>query len=110
MASHHPFGEITRLLAALREGNSTAESQLIDLVYSEFHSRAQHHMRRERPDHTLQPIRLDARQIKVVEMLYFDGLSEEEAAALLGVGVRTVKRDRIIARAWLYSELTKSAE
>ena len=51
-------GEITRLLAALKRGDRDAESNLIDLVYPDLHAIARHYMRRERPDHTLQPTAL----------------------------------------------------
>ncbi len=189
MATAPSAGEITRLLAALKRGSPSAESQLMGLVYDEFHERAEHYMRGERPDHTLQPTalvneaymrlmqdhaidfqsrahffataskamrevlvdharrrgagkrpdgkqklelndflaaqnpRLDqmlildealtrlshmnARQGRLVEMIYFGGLTEEEAAAVLGIGVRTVKRDWSSARAWLQAELNK---
>ena len=53
-----PAGEITQLLGALKHGDAGAESQLIGLVYGEFRARAQHYMRSERPDHTLQPTAL----------------------------------------------------
>ena len=182
-------GEITSLLAAVRRGDSRAESNLVELVYNEFHARAQKYMRRERPGHTLQPTALvhetylrlmqdhsadwqnrahffatasivmrrilvdharahaaakrpgagqrvelcdflaaqsprieqmlildealthlaqmDARQARVVELIYFGGLTEEEAAEVLGISVRTVKRDWRDARAWLQAELRK---
>jgi RNA polymerase sigma factor (TIGR02999 family) len=45
---------------------------------------------------------LEERQRKVVELRYFGGLTEEEAAEVLGVSERTVRRDWIKARAWLY--------
>jgi RNA polymerase sigma-70 factor, ECF subfamily len=184
-------GEITGLLAALRRGDSHAESNLAELVYTELHGLAQRHMRRERPDHTLQPTALvheaylrlirdaavewhdrahfyataslamrrilvdharsrfaakrpgarhkvelddflaaqnprieqllildealthlaemDARQARVVEMIYFGGMSQEEVAAALGISVRTVKRDWRDARAWLEAELSRAA-
>ena len=190
MTPNPPAGEITQLLGALKLGDAGAESQLIGLVYGEFRARAQHYMRSERPDHTLQPTALvheaymrlmqdqaidfqsrahffatasivmrrvlvdhararaagkrpdgklklelqdflaaqnprldqmlildealtrlsqmDARQGRLVEMMYFGGLTEEEAASVLGVSVRTVKRDWRSARAWLQSELNKS--
>ncbi len=186
-----PAGEITRLLAALKQGDSTAESQLIGLVYPDIHARAQRQMSGERPDHTLQPTALvneayikllrnqqvdfqsrahffatasivmrrilvdharsrgaakrgdgrqkvelddflaaqsprldqmlildealtrlsamDARQARLVEMMYFGGLTEEEAATVLGVSARTVKRDWSSARAWLQSELNRQS-
>jgi RNA polymerase sigma factor (TIGR02999 family) len=160
----------------------------VELVYDEFHARAQQYMRRERPGHTLQPTslvhetylrlvrdnaaewqnrahffatasivmrrilvdhararaaaakrpgagqrvqldsfmaaqnprieqlpipdealthlsRMDARQARVVELICFGGLTEEEAAEVLGISVRTVKRDWSDARAWLQAKL-----
>lgn len=47
------------------------------------------------------------RQARLVEMMYFGGLTEEEAAEALQVSVRTVKRDWSAARAWLQSQLSK---
>jgi RNA polymerase sigma factor (TIGR02999 family) len=43
----------------------------------------------------------NARQASVVELRFFGGLSVEETAAALGVAERTVKRDWMLARAWL---------
>jgi RNA polymerase sigma factor (TIGR02999 family) len=48
---------------------------------------------------------LDARQARVVECRYFGGMTEDETAEAIGVGVRTVKRDWAKARSWLYAEL-----
>ena len=180
-------GEITSLLAAIRSGDPSAEANLVVLVYDEFRALARRYMRRERPDHTLQPTALvheaylrlmhdypadwqsrahffaaasivmrrilvdharqraaakrpggkrrvelddfmvsasprieqllildealdrlagwDRRQARLVEMLYFGGLTEQEAAEVLGVSVRTVKRDWSAARAWLQAQL-----
>jgi len=50
---------------------------------------------------------LDHRQSKVVELLYFGGLTVEETASALGISSRTVKRDWSVARAWLHRELHK---
>jgi RNA polymerase sigma-70 factor, ECF subfamily len=50
----------------------------------------------------------DPRQAQVVELRFFGGLSEEEAAEVLGISPRTVKRDWTVARAWLYKEISKS--
>jgi len=47
-----------------------------------------------------------ARQAQIVELRYFAGLSIEEAAGLMGLSDRTVKRDWYLARAWLYREMT----
>lgn len=48
---------------------------------------------------------LDARQASVVECRFFGGMTEEETAEALGVGLRTAKRDWAKARSWLYAEL-----
>ena len=49
---------------------------------------------------------LNPRQSKVVELRYFGGLKEEEAAEALNVSSRTVRHDWSLARAWLYRELS----
>ena len=48
---------------------------------------------------------LDARQAQVVELRFFGGLTEDETAATLGIGLRTAKRDWAKARSWLYQTL-----
>jgi RNA polymerase sigma factor (TIGR02999 family) len=47
----------------------------------------------------------DAPAAKVVELRFFLGLSNEEAAQCLGISERTVKRQWAFARAWLYDQL-----
>jgi RNA polymerase sigma factor (sigma-70 family) len=41
----------------------------------------------------------------VVELRFFAGLNEEQIAETLGVTTRTVQRDWVRARAWLYREV-----
>jgi RNA polymerase sigma factor, TIGR02999 family len=48
---------------------------------------------------------LDARLAQVVECRYFGGLTEEETARALGVTARTVRRDWVKAKGWLFREL-----
>ena len=48
---------------------------------------------------------IDARAGKVVEMRFFGGLTETEAAEALGISLATLKRDWAFARAWLYERL-----
>ena len=186
-------GEITVLLAGLRNGDNGAESRLASAVYGELRRIAARYMRRERADHTLQatalvndaymklmaqdkdwqnrahffavasslmrrilvdharsrqadkrgggavrlgvenpeanwglvftPDRgeqllaldealsrlsmLDGRQVRIVEMRFFGGMTDREIAEALGVSVRTVVRDWVLARAWLHCELSK---
>lgn len=54
--------------------------------------------------------KLDARQAKVVELRYFGGLNIEETAEVLGVSTPTVKRDWLVARAFLQRALQKNQE
>ena len=48
---------------------------------------------------------LDPRACQVVECRFFGGLTEIETAAVLGVAPRTVAREWVKARGWLYQEL-----
>ena len=49
--------------------------------------------------------RLDERLARVVECRFFGGMTEQETAEALGIGVRTVRRDWIKARGLLYHAL-----
>ncbi|MBK9316631.1 MAG: sigma-70 family RNA polymerase sigma factor [Acidobacteria bacterium] len=53
-----PAGEVTQLLLAWGEGDKEALARLVPLVQSELKQIARRYMRRERPDHTLQPTAL----------------------------------------------------
>lgn len=184
--------DVTRLLAAWKNGDSSAGNKVLPLVYDELHRAAQRAMRGESSGHTLQPTALvnevylrlvdqndsgwknraqffgiaaqmmrrvlvdhararlsekrgggvrtvalddmyelpqasaasnevdiltlnealeklaalDPDQSRVVELRYFTGLSIEETAEALGVSPATVKREWVVARAWLRRELT----
>jgi RNA polymerase sigma-70 factor, ECF subfamily len=187
----NPFhtGEVTRLLVDMQTGSKDAEARLLAVLYDELRRLASSYLRRERPDHTLQPTALvheaylrlveqsqqnwqnrahflavsahvmrqilvdharqrkaakrggqerplpldetmvpgtqraeelvalddalcrletiDQRQSQVVELRFFGGLTEEEISHILGISVRTIKRDWNVARAWLHAEMTK---
>jgi len=49
--------------------------------------------------------KLDARQSRIVELRFFGGLTVEEAARVLNVSPKTVKREWSMAKAWLYGEI-----
>jgi RNA polymerase sigma factor (TIGR02999 family) len=183
--------QVTVLLNRLIEGDRASESQLMPLIYQELKRLARSHLRRERPDHTLEATalvheaymrlvkqrehfatrghffliasqvmrrilldyarqhnrlkrgagvepeelneaivfcnwkpaeyeeldaalcrleRLEPRQVRIVELRYFAGLTVEEAADLLGVSAKTVKRDWSVARAWLHRELSRASD
>jgi RNA polymerase sigma-70 factor, ECF subfamily len=183
--------DMTRLLAGVSAGDQEAVSSLFSLVYDELRRVAASTLRRERPDHTLQPTalvheaylrlahesderwesrahflavaatamrhvlvdhargrnaqkrgsgeqrlpledvhgavpspgqeidflaldvalsrlgELDSRQARLVELRFFGGLTVEEAAAVVGVSPRTVKREWQVARAWLKREMAR---
>lgn len=46
--------------------------------------------------------KLDPRQRQIVELRFFAGMEEKEIAEVLDVSSRTVRRDWVKARAWLY--------
>jgi len=48
---------------------------------------------------------LDPRAAKVVELRYFGGLTEADAAEVLGISVATLKRDWDFAKTWLAAQL-----
>jgi RNA polymerase sigma factor (TIGR02999 family) len=48
---------------------------------------------------------VDARASRVVELRFFSGLKEQEAAEVLGISLATLKRDWTFAKAWLYDAL-----
>jgi RNA polymerase sigma factor (TIGR02999 family) len=53
---------------------------------------------------------LDERLAQVVEYRFFGGLTEEQTAQVLSITARTVRRDWVKARGWLYHELSTSLE
>ena len=50
--------------------------------------------------------RIDPQQSQIVELRFFAGLSIDEAAEVLKVSPATVKRDWVMAKAWLYREMS----
>ena len=50
--------------------------------------------------------KIDLRQSRIVELRYFGGLTIEETAEVISVSPATVKREWMMARAWLHQELT----
>jgi RNA polymerase sigma factor (TIGR02999 family) len=50
----------------------------------------------------------DERKARVVELRFFGGLNNEEAAEALGVSTDTVMRDWKVAKLWLLRELKRT--
>jgi RNA polymerase sigma factor (TIGR02999 family) len=53
---------------------------------------------------------LDPQKGKIIELRYFGGLSIEEAAEVLHISPRTVRREWQRAKAWLYRMMTEGIE
>ena len=51
----------------------------------------------------------DERKARIVELVYFGGLTQAEVAEILELHVNTVARDLKLAEAWLHRELTNRA-
>lgn len=49
--------------------------------------------------------KIDPRKSQIVELRFFGGLTVEETADVLGISVKTVKRDWRVAKLWLSREL-----
>ena len=49
---------------------------------------------------------LDPDQARIIELRFFGGLTIEETASVLSVSPATVKREWVVAKGWLYRELT----
>ena len=53
--------------------------------------------------------RADERKARVVEMKFFAGMTNQEAAMALGISDATVERDWKLARAWLINAVGGTA-
>jgi RNA polymerase sigma factor (TIGR02999 family) len=51
----------------------------------------------------------DQRKSELIELLFFGGLTYDEAAVALKISPATVHRELILAKAWLYRELSQGA-
>lgn len=60
-------------------------------------------------DDALQELeKLAPRQVRLIELRYFGGLTEAEAAEVLQVSRRTVSGDWVMAKAWLQTKLERA--
>ncbi|GMV28620.1 MAG: hypothetical protein AMXMBFR59_07450 [Rhodanobacteraceae bacterium] len=91
LAAKHGGGAIDSLDALDAEPFWTSDEQLVAL------------------DEALQRLSvLNPRLTRVIECRFFAGYSEVDTARVLGITDRTVRRDWIKARAWLFAELGES--
>jgi RNA polymerase sigma-70 factor (ECF subfamily) len=82
-------GEVTLLLKAMQSGDPTASEKLLPLVYEELHRLAASYMRRERPNHTLQPTALIN---ETYLRLTGDTINWQNRAHFVGVAANIMRR------------------
>jgi DNA-directed RNA polymerase specialized sigma24 family protein len=128
------MSNVTRILGAIEQGDSSAAEQLLPLVYDELRKLAAAKLDREKPGQTLQATALvheaylrlvdtpsdqllaldealcklaleDPQKEKLVKLRYFAGMSVDEAAAALGISRATVDHYWTYAKTRLYCEL-----
>jgi RNA polymerase sigma factor (TIGR02999 family) len=82
-------GQVTLLLKAMKNGDKSAVEKLLPLVYKELHQLARAYMRRERPDHTLQPTALiNEAYLRLVR----DNVDWQSRQHFIGVAANVMRR------------------
>src|SRR3982751_1420411 len=82
--------DVTQLLVNWREGDNDAPAQLIPLIYEELRRRARDYLRRERPDHTLQPTALVHEAY--LRMVDDTKVAWQNRAQFYGIAARVMRR------------------
>lgn len=83
-------GAVSTLLRAWGRGDSQARDDLIPLVYRELRRQAAAYLRRERPDHTLQPTALVHEAYE--RLLRGDRVAWQNRAHFFGIAAKTMRR------------------
>ena len=92
-------GEVTRLLMRLKQGDTSAESKLVPLVYEELRRLAKHFMRGERRNHTLQATALvHEAYIRLIGEERVDWQSRAHFFGLAGQAMRRILVDHARAK------------
>jgi len=81
--------DVTTMLRAWTDGDLLARDELMPLVYAELHRRAAAYLRRERPDHTLQPTALvNEAYLRLIDQR----VAWQNRAQFLGVAAQMMRR------------------
>ena len=81
---------VTQILKDLDLSDPRQRDQLVEVVYDELRSLAQHQLRRERPDHTLQPTALVNEAY--LRLFDTDAIPFESRAHFFGVAARAMRQ------------------
>lgn len=80
---------VTQMLLAWREGDEAARDALIPLVYDQLHRIARHHLRQERPGHSLQTTALiNEAYLKLIEQ----SVSWQDRNHFFGIAARLMRQ------------------
>ena len=96
-------GPATQLLLAATEGDEQAREQILPLVYAELRRVAGAFMKRERPDHTLQPTALvHEAYLRLIDQARVDWTNRAQFIGLAAVMMRRIlvnhARDRVAGK------------
>jgi RNA polymerase sigma factor (TIGR02999 family) len=81
---------ITQLLIAWNQGDQGARDELMPLVYDELRRLARGYLRRERPDHTLQPTALvNEAYLRLIDQ---SQVSWQNRAHFFGIAARLMRQ------------------
>jgi RNA polymerase sigma-70 factor (ECF subfamily) len=83
-------GEITLLLRRWRQGDDSAGAAVVERMYKELHRIAELQMRRERPEHTLQPTALVNELY--MRLLHGAAIDWSDRSHFLAVATQTLRR------------------
>ena len=89
-----PEGEVTRLLHAWGGGDRSVEDRLFELVLPDLRKLAERMMRRERPDHSLQPTALLNEASEATFAEWLKGIPEAKHVCLVGHAPTLAERVR----------------
>jgi RNA polymerase sigma factor (TIGR02999 family) len=101
MATLPEPAELTQLLEECRQGNQEALDRVMPVVYGELQALARRHLRRERPDHTLQSTALvheaylklvDQRHVQWQNRAHFFAIAAQQMRRILVDHARRRKR------------------
>lgn len=82
--------DVTQLLRNWQAGNQSARDQLLEIVYEELRRQAARYLRRERPDHTLQPTALVHEAY--LQLIDQSRVNWENRAHFFGAAARLMRR------------------
>jgi RNA polymerase sigma factor (TIGR02999 family) len=82
--------DVTAMLVKWGQGDKAALDQLLPAVYDELHRMAARYLRRERPDHTLQPTALiNEAYLRLVDQ---NGVTWENRSHFFGIAANVMRR------------------